>query len=59
MIFVKVIKNVFDNLKYDLRNTKYEVEIREKKKKEERIQKIEYRFWGFIFIFGRLCFQVK
>jgi hypothetical protein len=49
MIFIKVIKNVFDNLRYDLRNTKYEVEIREKKKKEERIQKIEYRFWGFIF----------
>ena len=35
MIFIKVIKNVFDNLRYDLRDTKYEVERIEKRKKRK------------------------
>jgi len=55
MIFVKVIKNVFDNLRYDLRVRKHEVERRENRKKRE-----EKRDWNLviIFIFGKLCVLV-
>jgi len=55
MIFVKVIKNVFDNLKYDLRNTKYEVERGENGKKRKEFVDLFYIFEKIIF----RCFTYK
>ena len=48
MIFVKVIKNVFDNLKYDLRNRKYEVERRENRKKRKEKKRLEFGNYFYI-----------
>lgn len=39
MVFIEVIKNVFDNFKYDLQNRKYEVERIENRKKKKEYRK--------------------